>query len=626
MKKYNFKFYKALVFILLISCTHKPIESNRLPSSNNETKIKFIDPLNTKYMEKAVFIKFKLPENMAVFENHIRLLKKTSDEIMADLIKLGFAERKIETLEQSIQFDPTDKEYRKGLDLLLTKISNYNEAPTDKIKSDLIYQIALIANAMSNNYIAPIKVNFEVLKAPIYILQYTYHQTINKQERKNSNVDPEDSYLWHNTDLSKPKNLFSYRFKTIDGEECEYDKPKAGFGVHAGFHIKCDKENYKLKFGNEVYAGPLNSRIYKLFGYEAPQINYVEGARIKYNRKIFTEFNQRKVETFSATLFGGKVSTLANNKKYLDAFKEISHFVLIDGATVDSMEFKKRLIINEIPNNPKIINSMVRDYSNSDFNQDEEKKIKLVVFKPATITTKTKDSEIGPWKYDDLDFEDRREFKGIYILSGWLGNFDIRMDNNRLLLQKEDKDSVEKENKIRLALVDVGSGLGRSNSVFSKSSSEINEMPWDLTETFQDTNDNNGHPSGTTERLQMVGFSTLELSDTFSGIYLSDAQWMLRKICQVTNQQLTEALVSTGMSSASVKLAFAKLINRRNKMITDFEMTKELKDSCYTPIDKKMNYDPVIDGPVVIKTESGESIIAPDRNDVVNKGVLEKRK
>lgn len=612
----NFLTATALFLITLSACTHKPVETPRAPSSYDEGEIKYIDPQNSVQGQKPRYLKFQLPQDLNAFTQHIQALKAQSDE----LERAKTPQRKIETLEQAIQFDANNKDYRKGLALLLEKIENFKNATTDAAKKDLTYQLQLISNAMMNNYIAPLKVNFEIIKAPIYILQYSYHQTINKNERRDSVTDPENSYLWQKTDLSEPKNLFSYRYRNIEGKDCEYDKPKAGFGVHPGFHIKCGKDEYKLKFGNEVYAGPLNSRIYKLFGYEAPQINYVEEARVKYTRKIFTEFNQRKIETFSATILGGKVKTLLNNKKHLDAFEDIAYFILKDGTRVESKEFKKRLIINEIPMDPKVLHSMVRDYADADFNQAVESQISLVVFEPATITTKTKDFEIGPWRYDDLDFSDKREFKAIYILSGWLGNFDIRMDNNRLLLYK-DKET-EKANKIRLALVDVGSGLGRSDSVFKKSSSVINDMPWDLTATYQDNNSNDSAP---TDRLQMIGYSTLELSDTFTGIYLSDAQWMLRKICQVTNEQLTQALVATGMSSASVKLAFAKMINRRNKMISDFEMKSELQDSCYTPIDKKMNYDPVVDGPVVIKNEKGESVIAPDRNDVVVKGVLQKR-
>lgn len=608
-KKIYFKIFGVILSTLLTTgCIHKqPFHdpkvndaNQREPSSSNE-KIQIVDT-NVKTAETAKYVEFDIQHNLTELENHIRLLLQQSNNEK----KTEPKQKKALTMSEAIKFNAVDKGYRAGLKNILEQINVIKKASTDSEKNNAIYKIQLISKTLQNKYIPPIKTSFEATLVPIYILKYNYNQRIDKETvGPDSRLNPENSLLWTNQ-ISKISalNLFSYRFKKIETSICEYEKAKSGWGVHPGFHIDCGDESYKLKFGNEVYSGPLNSRIYLALGYQSPEINYAQSVNVKYDRRMFTEFNSRKTATFTVTVLGQKA--FASSQKYSsDLFDSAYEFVLTNGQHISSKEIKKTLLNTDINGRPPV---------DADFNASIESTIDYVTFKGVTITTKTDETEIGPWKVDDLDFTKKREFRGLMVLSAWLGNFDVRMDNNRLI-QTADENKIS---QLKLALVDVGSGLGNSNSVLFKSSSALNEMSWAVTQTYKD----GGGEVEAKDRLQMVGYLTLELNKTFEQVQLSDAQWMLRQMCQISKPQLEQALVAAGLSSAGVKLAEAKLLNRRNKMIEDFEMQPELQSSCYSPVDKKFNFDPKLDGLVEISSATGEKIIAPDRNDIVKNGIL----
>jgi hypothetical protein len=610
---------KSILFgclYFLFSCSSSHIVVNRNISSDLKFKIQFIDSKNVIPGQQPKLISLDLKTQFADFESNINELTVQSEQAQ----QLSTSKNKIETVEDSILYDPANKVFKKSLVILKDLIAEVRSKNNENEKNEILYQISLVTNAMMNNYLPPLKVDYDILKIPLYILKYTYSQRINKEATTlDSKIDPEGSYLWTNNKNIGSQNLYSYRYETIANETCNYEKAKSGFGIHPGFHIECKDQSYKLKFGNELNSGPFNSRIYQLLGYEAPQINYLESVKIKYNRKIITEYNQRKTENFYLTLAGNRVSTIYSNKAFLNPFENIFKFVLADGTFLTAEEFKNKFLKNKIEIDPKKEKNLVRDYTDEDFIENETLVVSEVIFKPATITRKTNDIEIGPWSFSDLDFSSLREMKALFILSAWLGNFDIRKDNNRLLANK--KGTQKSSHNIRLALADVGWGLGQSDSLLHHSSSDINQMQWEIAHTYKDNDGDNISK----DRLQMIGFSTVELNKTFENIPITDAQWMLRKICAISNNQLTQALVASGLSSAGVQLALAKLNFRKNNMIDNFGLADELKSSCSTDVNKKMNYDAKINGQVQIKTDAGEIILAPDRNEIIVNGQIQQR-
>ncbi len=592
MKNIFLNILRVSFLLFISSCVsqqgvhHQATNENERSPTAEKNIIRIIDTA-TKSTESAKYVDFDLNHDVAVLEKHIEiLLQKSKNEKKLDLPK-----SKSQDFKEALMFDATDKGYRAGLKSISDQITILMSAQNEEQKKTAIYNLKLISLAIQNKYISPRQTEIEALMIPIYVLRYTYNSRIDKEFKgvEDSAQNPVNSLLWTNNDLNLGhENLFSYRYKKPEVSVCDYEKAKSGWGVHPGFHIQCGSESFKLKFGNEVNSGPFNSRIYSLLGYESPQINFIDGLKVKYNQKMFTEFNSRKNTEYTVTLLNQKIGSY-DRKMQFNLMDQIKEIVLIDG----------------------------RHLNASEFSPDIEKNIEYIVFKPATLTTKTDDLEIGPWKLDELDFSDKREFRGLLILSAWLGNFDIRMDNNRLIRKQDQKQTSD----LRLSLIDVGAGLGDSSSVLTRTSSDINGMTWTVTKTYKDQTGE----SETKDRLQMMGYLALEPNKTFDKVQLNDAQWMLRKMCLISPVQITQALVASGLSSAAVQLAKGKLLNRRNQMIEDFEMKNELQSSCYVDVNKKINYDPKIDGLVEILNSESEKIQAPDLNQILQNGKLVNR-
>jgi len=443
--------------------------------------------------------------------------------------------------------------------------------------------------------------------------------------------DPELEFLRHQLvqeqDISSVNYIDHLKFNDIP-QTCQYLKAKRGYGAHAGFQVTCGKMDYKIKFGsdnqstlgNERYSGPFNTRVYRAMGYLAPHINYFDEIQVDYDRKVITEFNSRALEYFSLTLAGIPIYK-ANNRKFINPFLFMSGVKLKNGQFVDASTARQKLLPSLVETTHQDQAAEVKTVAITDDMIDVsfENEIAEFVFAHTTLTLKDDKEmgeEIGPWKPKDLMYGDLKEVRGIMVLAAWTGNFDVRKDNLRLNLVK-DKKTEEKE--LRLLFGDSGSGLGKAY-VIGKTSSEINDMFWTVSRKTQSPSGKNG----TQTNLWLYGLRNLEPSSVFQEIEMSDARWMLKKICSFSKAQIQDMLITSGLSSAEVVLATAKLLERRNKMIEDFDMEKELNESCYSSVNRKISYDPRKDGEVFGQsTRSGDIVKAPFRNQVIIKGVVE---
>jgi hypothetical protein len=143
------------------------------------------------------------------------------------------------------------------------------------------------------------------------------------------------------------------------------------------------------------------------------------------------------------------------------------------------------------------------------------------------------------------------------------------------------------------------------------SASEINDMKWTVSSRYTVNNTNERVNHDEREVFTLDGLTIIEPNKGFKKIKISDGQWMLRRMCQISKNQLTEALVASGMSSAEVVLTREKLLFRRNKMLVDFMMPESEAAACHVPADKKISYDPAKDGAVKIYSQKqGKEITA----------------
>ncbi len=603
-KYYMKKNYLFVLFMAVTSCSFLTVK-REVSSAAKNNRIYYFDA-STLENESVQMKEFDLNTQLTDLKNsaeqfvsHVAEIKSKKNDEQALSKTKQFVEGENQQKPYN-SFDVSDKGLYLGSKKILALISEVDSKPENRDIN--YYQITQIARAFYQKYTKPQKDEYEILLLPITLLKLESHpkvQADNPFATQESAPEISREFVSEEGEAQIP-NLYSYKGVAFESGNCVYSKAKTGYGVHAGFQIKCGDTGFKIKFGNETYSGPFNSRIYSSLGYKVPTINYSEGLHIKYDRRIFTEFNQRAVLTRKIKLVGQKVFEAGNQQKH-DPFGNIRKFIMKDKSEMSVTDTKAKLLND----------------ASGEFNSEFEKDIESVVFGPATLTLKDSDNsvELGPWQADELNYGQFKEVRALMVLSAWVGNFDVRKDNLAVYIENPKT----KNAKIRMGFADAGSGLGKATFGLSKiTSSEANDMVWEVSQVYK----NNSDETQGKDRIELSGLMNIETNKTFENLNLSDAQWMLQKICRLPKENIKQALVASGMSSAEVVLVTEKLIFRRNKMLKDFDASKELQSQCYTPADKKINYDPNTDGLVRVTNSAGEFVTAPARGYKVQKGVL----
>lgn len=596
--------------LLLFACTHSLKTENRQPSSesNQNNLVQFYDFEKCKIesssdnCEKRQF-NFSDENDIRNFISNLNLYKELSKNSESQHPKDSIP---LEMKEQ-IKFRLNNKGLKNGIKFIQERIQQ-GTVPTAK-------EIQEIYSAIENNFRTPLDTDFQLIAIPYTVFKWSYYNQVDLNSKNDTSYTqyPFDSNSYLQNNYSVSMDLYSafnrVEIPKLSGQLCSYEKSKSGYGVHSGFHVQCDKESYKLKFGNEIYSGPFNTRIYSSMGYTVPHIDFVEVPLVKYDRRILTEFNNRINEEFHLKL-GDKNIVTINSNIYKSPFLFIKNARLNNGQVISVDELKTSLFSNYADKSELV---------DSNYKLDFENKIDSLEFVSATYTLKTDDEEIGAWRFDQHNHSDRREVKALQILAAWVGNFDMRMDNNRLIYKKKGPDKF----KLIHALSDVGSGLGKSDFLLTKSSSEINDMPWVVTETYKDGDDSPVSP----DRLQIVGLMNIEVNQAFKKMTYQDGQWMIMKLCQLTDDQIKAALIGAGLNSAEARLAYEKLLNRRNKMIDDFSHFRHLTGfeneplilKCKRSVDQSLNFK----GDFSAKLPNGSLVHArPSLKMSVKNGVL----
>lgn len=596
--------------IYVVSCVSKSVKDEpqgRQPSSLDSYVTQFFNT-DSLANEDVTYQQYDLNKDLGLLDADLAkfqqaYIQRKGDEKSGLEFKDQFVSAK-DLKRPYSGFDLTDKSLKIAVEKMRDLISDISKGENVLANK---YQIMQLARAIEQKYTVPTKVEFEALAFPVYLVRYLSSPSV---DPKASVEDESPAFLQaqlQNQTVSKNQNLYDYLALDKTPENCVYLKPKTGYGRRAGFQITCNGDiDYKVKFGVELYSGPVNSRLYRAVGYTVPQINYIENLTMKYDRRMLVEFNKRQKMLFKIRFAGVKVRE-TTNKKIFDPFEMIKYFELKDGSLVSGADMRAKLI-----RDTRIIELAEVELKDTDFiNQDLEDQIKTIHYIPATLTVKNDPvmgEEIGHWSATDLDYKDLKEVRAIVVMSAWIGNYDIRKDNLKLNMVGEGKDA-----QIKLTIGDAGAGLGKGNLGFGGllSASEINDMKWTVSSryTVHNTNERVNHDER--EVFTLDGLTIIEPNKGFKKIKISDGQWMLRRMCQISKNQLTEALVASGMSSAEVVLTREKLLFRRNKMLVDFMMPENEVAACHVPADKKISYDPAKDGAVKIYSQKqGREITA----------------
>jgi hypothetical protein len=253
------------------------------------------------------------------------------------------------------------------------------------------------------------------------------------------------------------------------------------------------------------------------------------------------------------------VHTINLQKRY-DPFAFIAHAVLHDGTQLSGVALKRFLLRDTEMEFPE------DDPGN--FRTENEPQVAYLVTTEANVQlANTPWKAIGPWGFDELGHEDRRELRGAGLLASWLGWYDSRFENTRLKV-------CETNGQLQFAhfFNDLGGGMGKAVGVISRPMERPELFPW----TFTSARKVQGKGRMTIP-FRIRHFEPIQDTAAFKQMTMDDARWMARLIAQLTEQQIVQALRVSGFPPEHVRIFAEKLISRRDRMIGDLELDAEIR-------------------------------------------------
>jgi len=481
----------------------------------------------------------------------------------------------------------TEKRVRRGF----REIEHVTESileSTDRTESERLRMVLLeTAAALNNLRRTPVPQTVDFFQIPLLFLQYL-SRPIGQGDSPASNLqagdeddlsrlDPQPSTFWQRPSDLSHKDIYHGFGRThllLHREAlCTYAGPKESFGRNPGFEIEFEGKPLKLKFA-EVSSEPFASRIFDALGYHADPTDYVPSVKVRYSRRILTEFNSRKPLQTQFTFLGfGPMFKMDLQQEY-DPFDYVAVAVLMDGARLSRWEFKHRLLHH--PDRARAQNDP------ANFRADFESRIDYLETVPANVQSKAGKS-IGPWDFGELDHASRRELRGAGLLAAWLGWFDTRYDNTRLRVLDKHR------GELTHYFSDLGGVLGQTSGMLYEHGEMPNAFPWTFTRPpLWQGSHHLARP------LRLTGYKPIAVTPAFAAMTLDDARWMARLIAALSPEQIRQALVASGFDSAQARLYLAKLMSRRDHMLQDLGL--ETQSAHHFAGNRHFSYDPRTQG------------------------------
>ena len=552
----------------------------------------------------------------------------------------------------------SEPEGRHVLELMKALARTAQQDPSRR--PEAIRQIQEIGRALILKTRYPIPHTIDLLQAP-FVYYDLMHNPVCKGTREasdlpadaargadSSRLDPLPSSFW-----TRPSDIPSHDLYnafgpplTLGSNPCTYDEPKSSYGTSPGFTVKCGEKVIKVKFG-ETENSKRNSevavtRLFGALGYHVEPNDYAPEVRVRYDRRIFLEFNDRKPLNIRITALGFIPVHVHKVQTTEDPFHYIRSAITRSGNVLSSEQVEERLIRPDVIERAKRSKKRIAPGSSpADFRDDAEKaekELDYLVMEEANVQLKDSGGRnIGPWDWNDLDHPSRRELRGAGLLAAWTNYFDCRWDNNRLkLVEDAPPGSMEggppPTSRAALSgkssagvplhfISDLGNSLGRAESFKVDAQGLVNDFPW--TFTAGPAGDAKGR---TQKRFRIVGYQPIVDNEAFRDMTVDDARWMARLIAQLTENQMKQALIATGYTSAEVRLYTEKLISRRDAMVRDLGLEDEIALLRPNRIDRMFSYDPKVDGPMTARAGDGSELHPTESRDlVVRRGAVEPR-
>jgi hypothetical protein len=480
-----------------------------------------------------------------------------------------------------------------------------------------MFQLLELHHAVDNSLRYPLKKNYQVVPdiVPMLLLKARSHRVIERSRATGpspavSEADPPPSSFWSPAADIASRNLYAgfgrTALPTYEGV-CTYVKAKTGWGAHPGFEISCRGTRLEFKLGDEIYGGPFNTRIFDALGYRTFPIDRMPALELAYDRRVLSEYNsRRRLAMYARALFipiGKHVVT-----RIEDPFDRIAAAVTTDGRRLTAAELKRGLL-----KDATLVKGRPRPETvAANYDADFERQIAYLVWEPGTVAHEGDSIRtIGAWDYDQLDHAARREVRGVFVLSAWLDQFNMRWENTRLAYAREGD-----ARELRHVFSDVGSGLADAHQALKADNSDIEGMPWTVTESAADG------------KVKFSGFAVNVMNEAFAQTSWEDARWMLRRMARLTERQILQALLATSMTASEVRLALEKLLCKRQKMVADFGLSSELPDIARRRIDRELEFDPAKPDDlraVTLSLPDGATIVPEPGDWVIQKGHLVRR-
>jgi len=422
--------------------------------------------------------------------------------------------------------------------------------------AELQSQIDEVSAARENNRRGPVPPHIDIVQLPYVHYRYASARVgvgttaaTNLAPAGNdmdaSTVDPLPSSFWH-----KPATIPAHDLATgfnraarpdFESAVWHYSAPKTSFGGHAGFEAKSGGRRIRIKFG-EIHSEPFAARVFHALGYNADPTDYSPGLKIRYDRRLFTEFNSRKPVDTRITAFGILPVWTIHFQPVHDPFACIQSAVLTNGSRVPGEALRRRLM------------------RGGKFDESFEATVDYLVTVPANVQIHNSDEQsIGPWDFGQLGHERRRELRAAGLLAAWLGWYDSRVDNTRLRVVRHGE-ALE----LKHYFSDLGGGLGKSIGLLSRHAEDVKEFPRFFTEAAVRQG-----PHQMAIPFRIVHFRPIEPTAAFEQMTLEDARWMARMIAQFTPGQIEGALRACGFNESEAGAYKEKLLTRREKMLAD---------------------------------------------------------
>ena len=509
------------------------------------------------------------------------------------------------------------KKYKRGLQEIQRLAEAARTASTAEQKKRNIWLLLEVIAGVNNDQRQPLPERVDVVELPWMLLGAAHHPVGHGSapaadlqpgpQTDLSKLDPLPSTFWRRPGNIAAADLYhGFGRKNLSGIEkkiCAYEGPKDSYGTNPGFEVDSDGVKVKLKFA-EVSSEPLTTRMFDALGFHSDETDYAPEAKVRYDRRIFQEFNSRRELKTRFTLFGLTYYTMRLQKKY-DPFNYIASAVLRDGRRWSGQELKSQLFRDSKRKHP--------EDDSANFKPEVEANVDYLVTVAANVQPKNPDIKtIGSWDHGQLDHAGRRELRGAGILAAWLGFFDTRYDNMRVRVVKGAGGE-----EIVHYFSDLGGGMGHTTGLLFMHGERPNEFPWAFTRPGLSQG-----PGRMAKPLRIEGYKPIAPTESFAAMTIDDARWMARLIGQLSEEQIVQALVASGYDSAEVRLYTGKLVNRRDRMVRDLGLSAEIPLLRPAGIDRKFSYDPALDGPIIVNLPDGRKEQAPVGNSKVVRGKL----